>query len=262
MQSLVATHAATDEYEPNEHEPDEYEPDEYEPDEYEPDEYEPDEYEYEHEHEHESNSPLATSKLWRVQLRGPPTNNQQPTTNNQQPTTNNQQPTTNNQQPTTMFSFRFASLLRLRENERDAARQEIADAMRALGILEDQRTELLDQREQLRAAAQRQLSGKGLSVDAMLSSGRYDVQLAAEIQSLEGNIAAVEVEVQRRQDRLKEADIEVKRLERLREQQHTQWQQQQLAAQQIELDEIASMRAVRNHRHIRTASPPSSSSGA
>lgn len=140
------------------------------------------------------------------------------------------------------FRFRFDSLLRLRESERDAARQEIADAFQAMGILQQQRTDLEQQRQQLRDAAAQRLANSAISVDTMLNQGRYDVQLAAEIQGLTSNIAAVETEIQRRQSRLQAADIEVKRLERLRETQHQQWTAEEQAAQQADLDEIASLR--------------------
>lgn len=143
------------------------------------------------------------------------------------------------------FRFRFASLLRLRESERDAARQEIADAFRAMGILQQQRTDLEQQRVQLRDAAAQRLANSAISVDTMLNQGRYDVQLAAEIQGLSSNIAAVETEIQRRQSRLQAADIEVKRLERLQETQHQQWTAHEQAQQQANLDEIASLRFTR-----------------
>ncbi len=144
-----------------------------------------------------------------------------------------------------MFQFRFDTLLRLRESERDAARQEVADAYQAMGILQQQRSDLEQQRQQLRDAAQRRMTESAFSVDTMLNQGRYDVQLAADIQGLASNMTAVEKEIQRRQVRLQTADIEVKRLERLRETQHQQWTAQQQAAQQAELDEIASLRFTR-----------------
>ncbi|QEG42735.1 flagellar export protein FliJ [Roseimaritima ulvae] len=148
-----------------------------------------------------------------------------------------------------MFQFRFDSLLRLRESERDAARQEVADGHQAMGILQQQREDLEQQRQQLRDTAQRRMSEASISVDTMLNQGRYDVQLAAEIQGIASNMAAVEKEIERRQTRLQAADIEVKRLERLRETQQQQWNADQLAAQQADLDEIATLRFARASRN-------------
>ncbi len=152
------------------------------------------------------------------------------------------------------FRFQFDSLLRLRESERDTARQAIADAFQALKILQQQRLELEQQRQQLRAQAQQRLSGSSLSVDALLHQGRYDMQLAVELQGLIANTASVQTEIERRQSRLQAADTEVKRLERLKERRHQEWIDVERAAQQTELDEIASTRFARSRVPKRTDS--------
>lgn len=143
------------------------------------------------------------------------------------------------------FAFRFEALLRLRENERDTVRGHVADAIQAQSILEQQRDALHQQREESRLQAQRRLASTQLSVDTLLHEGRFDLQLAAEIQGLDTNIRIVQTEIDRRQETLQVADVEVKRLERLREQQYQQWTVAQLAAEQTELDEIAQLRFAR-----------------
>jgi len=147
------------------------------------------------------------------------------------------------------FQFRFEALLRLRENERDAARQEISDAFRALDILEEQQFALEQQRQQLRVDSQQRIARPQFSVDTLLNQGRYDLQLQAEIQAIQKNCATVQREIERRQAKLQAADVEVKRLERLREKQLRDWSIAELAAQQKEFDELASMRFTRSQNN-------------
>ncbi|SRR6056297_829341 len=147
------------------------------------------------------------------------------------------------------FQFRFEALLRLRENERDAARQEISDAFRALDILEEQQFALEQQRQQLRVDSQQRIARPQFSVDTLLNQGRYDLQLQAEIQAIQKNCATVQTEIERRQAKLQAADVEVKRLERLREKQLRDWSIAELAAQQKEFDELASMRFTRSQNN-------------
>ena len=142
------------------------------------------------------------------------------------------------------FVFRFEAILRLRYNERDAARLYVAEAQQALEIM-NQRIEAVQQsRGQLRGQVTEALVGR-VTVEQLLSRGRYDLQLDAEQRELEIQRGQIQAEVDRRQQRLTIAEQECRKLERLREINAERYQTEQLKHQQAALDEIAMLRAAR-----------------
>lgn len=152
------------------------------------------------------------------------------------------------------FQFRLQTLLGLRESERDQARQAVADAYAALDLLQTQIRDVASQRQQIRDQSQQQMRDAQFPVDALLQHGRYDLQLATQIRGLETNCQTIQAEIERREQALQAADIEVKRLERLRDQQREQWNTAQQAAQQRQIDELAGQRFHRDSRDSRSAS--------
>lgn len=135
------------------------------------------------------------------------------------------------------FAFRFEPLLRLRISQRDQAQGQLADALQALRILEQQRDDIEQQRLDILQQARGQLiASRPIAVDALLLRGRYEMQLAADLKETVENHGKVLAEVEHRRQRLTEADAEVRRLERLEQQQRQQWHRQQLAAEQAEID--------------------------
>ena len=147
------------------------------------------------------------------------------------------------------FSFRFEPLLRLRVSQRDIAQRQLADALQALQILEQQRAEIEQQRMAIRQEARGHLSlSQPIAVDSLLIRGRYEMQLAANLRENAENHGNVLAEVQQRRQRLTEADAEVRRLERLEQQQRDQWQRKRLAAEQAEIDALSLSRFARRLR--------------
>lgn len=143
------------------------------------------------------------------------------------------------------FVFRFEAVLRLQENERDACRAHVAEAQRALDIVDGQ-IEMVDRsRGDLRGELQGALVGR-VSVEQLLSRGRYDLQLDAERRGLISQRQQILVELQRRQLRLTMAEQECRKLERLREVGAERHQSEQLKRQQAVLDEMATLRAARS----------------
>lgn len=142
------------------------------------------------------------------------------------------------------FTFRFEAVLRLRENERDACRARVVEAQRALDIM-DQQIDTVDRsRGDLRSEVQGALVGR-VSVEQLLSRGRYDLQLDAERRELVSQRGQIQAEVERRQQRLTMAEQECRKLERLREIATERHQTEQLKRQQAALDEMATLRAAR-----------------
>ena len=115
--------------------------------------------------------------------------------------------------------FRLQTLLRLRIAERDERRADLAKALRAEAVLEEQRERLTGEQREL-AARQRTLQSPGAAnVDALLATHRYTVVLAAQARQLAGQIVQVQAETERRRLSLVEADRQVRVLEKLRDRQ-------------------------------------------
>lgn len=146
------------------------------------------------------------------------------------------------------FQFRFDSLLQLRVQERRAAEKEVVDADQAMLILRQQATEVELQRTAARESSNLQRRSSTISVDRLLNEGRYDLQLAAQLRDLKTKVDQIGGERERRLARLRAANAEVRRLERLKERQQAEWKKNQLAAEQSALDEIATARFLRRVR--------------
>ncbi len=138
-----------------------------------------------------------------------------------------------------MFRFRFQPLIQLRENERDAARSALADAFTALAQLEHRLAELEDERKSLDQQSSKQRTG-AISVDRLLSHGRYERQLAAEIVQVRTTIEKVEAEIVRRQLVLTEANSGVRQMELLKQRELEAWQFAVAKTEQASMDEFAS----------------------
>lgn len=146
------------------------------------------------------------------------------------------------------FQFRFASLLQLLRQQRDQAGKEVGDAEQAIRILQQQATDLETERTGVQQVSQSLRQGAELSVDRLLNQGRYDLQLAAQLEDLRKKTKQVEDERERRLTVLREANAEVRRLERLQEKQWAQWQQAEQQRQQAALDDLAAGRYLRRVR--------------
>lgn len=142
------------------------------------------------------------------------------------------------------FTFRFEAILKLRHNERDAARLYVADAQRALDIMNERIEEVGRNRHALRDEANRTLVGR-VTVDQLLGRGRYDLQLDAEQRELVMQRGQIQLEVDRRRQRLTIAEQECRKLERLREIMAERYEAERLREQQNALDEMATLRAAR-----------------
>jgi flagellar export protein FliJ len=137
-----------------------------------------------------------------------------------------------------MFRFRFAAVQQLRENERNIARASLAEAYEALRQIEIRRDELAAERASLDRASSTRRTGT-LSIDRLLSDGRYERQLAAETAQVVATVQKIEAEVARRQSLLTEANAAVRQMELLAEKELAVWNESQAKISQANLDEIA-----------------------
>lgn len=145
------------------------------------------------------------------------------------------------------FQFRFATILQLRRRERDEAGAAVGQANAAIERIDQQLNSIQQERHSLREGANRQRLGF-VSVDALLTRGRYQMQLEAETQSLGETRADVTKELERRQAALVAAEAEVKRFERLEEKERAASYALQLRHEQAEADEATSRRYTMERR--------------
>ena len=146
------------------------------------------------------------------------------------------------------FRFKLATLLRLRENDRDERRSRLAEAQQAEDIVNARIGEIDADLDRLREeAGQRSRPGR-MDVDALMELQRYELLLKAERQAAVQQRDLVAAEVERRREALVAADREVRVLERLRV---TQQQRHRLAEERQQrkvFDEIATQGYSRKER--------------
>lgn len=114
------------------------------------------------------------------------------------------------------FQFRFATLLQLHRLARDEAGANLGKANEAIRRIDEQIEGLLAERTEMLHQASKARIGT-ISIDSVLSHGRYEIQLQAEATSLRETRSQLMNEAARRQQLLVAAEAEVKRFERLEE---------------------------------------------
>ena len=140
-----------------------------------------------------------------------------------------------------MAAFRFDTVLRIRESERDICRMALAEAQRSEAELlaEHQRTssERTDVLDELRTMHQ----GVAWAPDRVASRQQYAERLAAKLKGIECEMAVIAELLTHRRSALMEADTAVKALEKLAG--------RQLADQQ-RTDQAAAERDRDDHRRV------------
>lgn len=144
-----------------------------------------------------------------------------------------------------MFRFRLEALLRIRRNERDERRADLAKALRAEQVLRGELERLRGEQREATVRS-RQLKGPGAAdVDALLSAHRHEVVLAAQQRQVATQLTQVEAECERRRQALVESDRQVRVLEKLRERQAAEYQQQAERQAGKEMDEMGVLQFIR-----------------
>lgn len=140
-----------------------------------------------------------------------------------------------------MAAFRFDTVLRIRESERDICRMALAEAQRSEAELlaEHQRTssERTDVLDELRTMHE----GVAWAPDRVASRQQYAERLAAKLKGIECEMAVIAELLTHRRSALMEADTAVKALEKLAG--------RQLADQQ-RTDQAAAERDRDDHRRV------------
>jgi flagellar protein FliJ len=143
------------------------------------------------------------------------------------------------------FAFRLATLLRLRENDRDQRRAELAQAYHADDILRQQHEELERERIALLTASRDAARPGPVDVDRLIQTQRYELLLRTHQQQLGSQREAVAAEIDRRRETLVRANREVRILENLREKQALRHREEEARRETKRLDEVAVQRVGR-----------------
>ena len=139
--------------------------------------------------------------------------------------------------------FRFKVLLDLRRQQRDEAGAALGQASEAIVNVTTQIDDINRERAALRDTEAVNRQGD-ISVDALLAHGRYDLQLQADIGSLESTVAELTAEMDRRRVKLVEAEAELKRFEKLKENDEAEFRALESKREQAESDEVSNRRYI------------------
>lgn len=119
------------------------------------------------------------------------------------------------------MTFRFQSLLELRERERDEVGLEVGKVLEAISKVESQITEIDDLLGRQRQADMRDRTGS-VSVQGLLDHGRYSAQLEHDRKQLEVTLGQLTQEYERRRELLAASQAEVRRFEILKDRMHAE----------------------------------------
>lgn len=143
------------------------------------------------------------------------------------------------------YRFRLATVLRLRQSERDQRRGELAEAYRVADLLARQADQLARELDGLRRQQRCAVGPGAINVDLLVDSQRYEVALRFRQGQLKRQQASVAEEIERRRAALVEADRQVRTLELLRDRQEQQFRRNEERREMQRLDEVAQQRALR-----------------
>ena len=135
--------------------------------------------------------------------------------------------------------FRLAAVLRVRESTREARRAQLADALRAAAVLEEQRAVVDSHVDRLAVDRRAASAGSETDVTWLLNANRYEASLRSQQRDLGENLAKIEAEIVRRREALAAAEREVRALELLRERDEAAARKVEQRREAKRLDEFA-----------------------
>ncbi len=138
----------------------------------------------------------------------------------------------------TTFHFRLQTVLKLRITDRQQRQLQLAEALTAEQLLNEQLVQIAAELEQLRSAIRRWGKPGVVDVNELINANRYELVLRARKVMRTQQHSQLSAEVQRRRQALVEADRQVRVLEKLREGKFATFQHQELLQEIKLLDEI------------------------
>ena len=144
-----------------------------------------------------------------------------------------------------VFRFRLATLLRMREAWRDERRGQLAEAQQAEQLILHRVAEIERELIELQRRTCDAARPGTVNVDRLAESARYEMILKVERESADQQRQTVAAEVAKRREALVAADREVRVLEKLRDAQHELHREDQTRYEAKQLDELAAIRHAR-----------------
>ena len=156
-----------------------------------------------------------------------------------------------------MAKFRLATLLKIRERDRDLAAKAVQDVRLAIERLDEAQKEIDESNRQMNDARKHSSFG-AINLHQILDAQRYQMVLSAQSDQIADHKGKLNQELERRQFALVQSQKAVKSLEKLRDQRAQAADVLALAKQQERLDEWSSIRhamsAIREEREQSNAS--------
>jgi flagellar FliJ protein len=147
-----------------------------------------------------------------------------------------------------MFRFRLEKVLAIREADRELRRSELAEALQAERTLHGEADKLSEELDAIRATAQSAAKPGDINVSQLLDIHRYALVLRTRLVEIGASKEKLNVEIERRRDRLVGADQQVRVLEKLRDRQRQAYLQEEEKQEAKAMDEIAQTQAQHLHR--------------
>jgi flagellar export protein FliJ len=132
--------------------------------------------------------------------------------------------------------FRLATLLKIRESERDIAGRDVQDALLAMQRMDEAKQEIDRTNREMDQVRKRASIGQ-MSLTQLLDAQRYQMVLAAQAAHIEANKSQLQQELTRRQAKLLKCQQAVKSLEKLRDNRIAAAEQMEFVRDQNRLDE-------------------------
>lgn len=137
--------------------------------------------------------------------------------------------------------FRLATLLKIRERERDQAGQAVSDALIAIAKMDEAKRDI-DEQNRAMDELRKQSSNGLISLGQILDAQRYQLVLAAQAAHIAQDRSLLVQELERRQAKLLKCQQSVKSLEKLRDNRFAAEDELALNKEQERLDEWSNTR--------------------
>ena len=141
------------------------------------------------------------------------------------------------------FRFNLETVLQLRIQEQRQAQRFLSEAIEATDIIENRIKQNEQERQTIRSAMNPVIGS--VQIQNLLAGGRYELQIQVRIMELKKQQEQLQQEVERRRELLKDVDIRLKQIEKLRENALQRHREEQQQMEQRELDELAVVRHFR-----------------
>lgn len=140
------------------------------------------------------------------------------------------------------YTFRLATLQRVREARRNEQRASLAEAYQAEQVLAERQATLAAEVTATRELRHAATTGRYTDINRLVEAQRYELLLRSQEQELNKQKILLAAEIERRRQMLVEADREVRALELLDEKHQQAFNLEQQRRETKTLDEIATTR--------------------